>query len=309
MMNAQSQTLTQDESLWIGDVAGRLRLIQADTAEAPAEKRREFLQEEITRNLKNVPASNRKRYLQALLARFPIGGEIGRPAPIATTAPPPEPKPLTPEETIDRFFEVISRLAPDKRAELTKRIVEAGLAPAAVRSEPAAQIPNELRQRLGLSEGKEASLTRVIELASALVEMVARLDQAGLNAMRELSQKSKLLRRPEDFRTATARYLSGESESLEPYLRAIASLLGSMIAALMTGGREFGRQYLERLSPSSIHEVVVADGEYSSMVVGKSKQHCCWEKYKLLVEDFGTPDLIDRRIKDCMTAIIEKPVR
>jgi hypothetical protein len=82
-----------------------------------------------------------------------------------------------------------------------------------------------------------------------------------------------------------------------------------MIAALMTSGREFGRQYLERLSPSAIHEVVMADGEYSSMVVGKSKQHCCWEKYKLLVEDFGTPDLIDRRIKDCMTAIIEKPVR
>jgi bifunctional DNA-binding transcriptional regulator/antitoxin component of YhaV-PrlF toxin-antitoxin module len=308
-MNSQSQMMTQDESLWIGEVAGRLRLIQADTAEAPAEKRREFLQEEITRHLKPVPAANRRRYLQALLARFPIGGEIGRAAPVAQAAPPPEPKPLSPEEKIEQFFDLVSKLAPERRAEVSKRLVEAGLAPAAVRSEPIAQIPNELRQRLGLSEGKEASLTRVIELAAALVEIVARLDQAGLNAMRELSQKSKLLRRPEDFRTATARYLAGESESLEPYLRAIASLLGSMIAALMTGGREFGRQYLERLSPTAIHEVVVADGEYSSMVVGKSKQHCCWEKYKLLVDDFGTPDLIDRRIKDCMTAIIEKPVR
>jgi hypothetical protein len=307
-MNFQSQTLTQDESLWIAEVAGRLRLIQADTTEAPAEKRREFLQEEITRNLKAIPAANRKRYLQALLSRFPIGGETGRTAPVPAAAPAPEPKPQTPEETIERFFDVISNLPQDKRAELSKRIAEAGFAPVA-RDEPVAQVANDLRQKLGLPQGKDPSLARVVELTVALVELVARLDQAGLNAMRELSQKSKLLRRPEDFRTAAGRYLSGESESLEPYLRAISSLLGSMIAALMTSGREFGRQYLERLSPSAIHEVVMADGEYSSMVVGKSKQHCCWEKYRLLVDDFGTPDLIDRRIKDCMTAIIEKPVR
>ena len=308
-MNSQSQTLTQAESLWIAEVAGRLRLIQADTAESAAEKRREFLQEEIARNLKAVPAVNRKRYLEALLTRFPIGGEIGRSAaaPAAPT-PAPEPKPMTAEETIERFFDIVSKAPSDKRAELSKRIADAGLAPAA-RNEPVAELPKDLRQKLGLPEGKDPNLNRILELAVALVEVTARLDQAGLNAMRELSQKSKLLRRPEDFRTAAARYLTGEGESLEPYIRAISSLLGSMIAALMTSGREFGRQYLERLSPSAIHEVVMADGEYSSMVVGKSKQHCCWEKYKLLVEDFGTPDLIDRRIKDCMTAIIEKPVR
>jgi len=117
-MNSQSQTLTQAESLWIAEVAGRLRLIQADTAESAAEKRREFLQEEIARNLKAVPAVNRKRYLEALLTRFPIGGEIGRSAaaPAAPT-PAPEPKPMTAEETIERFFDIVSKAPSDKRAE------------------------------------------------------------------------------------------------------------------------------------------------------------------------------------------------
>ncbi len=310
-MNSNSATLTEDESIWINEVAGRLRLIQADTAEAAPEKRREFLQEEIARNLKSIPAANRKRYLEALLWRFPVAGELARastaPA-VAAPAPPPTPKLESPEETIERFFDIVTKLSEPKRAELSKRLADAGLT-TVVRSASPAELSNELRQRLGIPEGKEAQAARVFELTVMLVDMVARLDQAALNALRDVSQRSKLLRRPEDFRTATARYLVAESESIDPYVRAISSLLGGMIAALLTAGRDFGRQYLERLSPSAIQDVVISDGEYSSVVVGKSKQHCCWEKYKVLVEDFATPDLIDRRLKDCVAAVIEKPVR
>src|SRR5205823_4293899 len=153
------------------------------------------------------------------------------------------------------------------------RLAEAGLT-LVDRSALVVEVGNELRQKLGLPEGQEPLLGRVVELAGLLVDLVARLDQAALNSMRELSQRSKLLRRPEDFRSAAVRFLITDGDSIEPYLRAISSLLGSMIAALMTGGREFGRQYLERLAPSAIQDVVMSDGEYSSVVVGKSKEHC-----------------------------------
>ena len=303
--------VTEDESIWINEVAGRLRLIQADAATAAPDKRREFLHEEIARNLKTVVAGNRKRYLEALLRRFPVGGDLvkaaGTPAPAAPVAA-AQPRTDTPEEIIERFFDVVSKLPEPARAELSKRLAEAGFN-WVDRNELVLEVSNELRQKLGLPEGQQPRLARVVELAVLLVDMLARLDQTALNALRELSQRSKLLRRPEDFRTATARFLTSDDQSLDPYVRAVSSLLGSMLAALLTAGRDFGRQYHERLSPDVIMEVVKSDREYSSVVVGKSKEHCCWEKYKLLAEDFATPDLIDRRIKDCMAAVVEKPGR
>jgi hypothetical protein len=44
-------------------------------------------------------------------------------------------------------------------------------------------------------------------------------------------------------------------------------------------------------------------------VFGPSKKERCWEKYTDLSNDFATPDLIDRRIKECMAAFVEKTAR
>ena len=114
----------------MSEVAGRLRLIQADTAEASADERRELLQEEITRNLKGIPAANRKRYLQALLTRFPVGGELRESSPAAGAAPvaPAQPsKAESAEETID---------APRNVPRGIVRAVLASGLPEAVRADP-----------------------------------------------------------------------------------------------------------------------------------------------------------------------------
>src|ERR1700681_1212555 len=84
--------LTEQESNWVSELAGRLRLIQADAAATTPEKRREFLQEEVARNFKPLPPANRKRFLEALLARFPVAGQIVNfsapaAAPVAASAP------------------------------------------------------------------------------------------------------------------------------------------------------------------------------------------------------------------------------
>src|SRR5215475_8186716 len=101
--------LTEQESDWVNALAGRLRLIQADAASKPAEERLGYLQEEVARNLKSVPPANQRRYLDALLARFPVRGQVPSLAAVsAPVAPPPPPQPVrkeeTPEETIERFF-------------------------------------------------------------------------------------------------------------------------------------------------------------------------------------------------------------
>jgi len=305
--------LTEQESDWVNALAGRLRLIQADAASKPAEERCGYLQEELARNLKTVPPANQARYLDALLARFPVRGQLASlsalPAPVAAPPPPPaKPREPTPEEIVERFFDLVSRLPEDKRAEISRRIFDAGLA--RVDIESPVDVPDDWRQKLGLQANQRPKLRELSELAVMLTDMFSRLDQTALTVMRELSPRSKLLRRPEDFRAATARFVSGGGEPLDPYLRAVSSLLGGMLTAILSAGKDFARQHWDLLSPSNINQTVEEDGDYSKMVVGKSKQHCCWEKYRLLFdENFTTADLIDRRIKDCMKDIVERPTR
>jgi hypothetical protein len=306
--------LTEQEADWVDSMAGRLRLIHADAASKPAEERLGYLQEEVARNLKSIPPANQRRFLEALLARFPVRGQVpsltaAAPIPVPTPAPAPAPpKAETPQETIERFFVIVARLPEDQRAQLSRRIFDAGLA--RVDLESPVDVPDEWRQKLGLQPNQRPRLRELAELAVLLTDMFSRLDQTALTVMRELSPRSKLLRRPEDFRAATARFVCGGGDPLDPYLRAVSSLLGGMLTAILSAGKDFARQHWDLLSPSNINQTVEEDGDYSKMVVGKSKQHCCWEKYRLLFEEnFTTADLIDRRIKDCMKEIVERPTR
>jgi len=306
--------LTEQETDWVDSVAGRLRLIHADAAAKPEQERLGYLQEEVARNLKSVPPANQRRYLEALLARFPVRGQVPSLSAASAPVPPPAPTPApakepdTPQETIERFFAVVGKLPEAERAYVVRRVFEAGLA--RVDLESPVDVPDEWRQKLGLQANQRPRLRELSELAVMLTDMFSRLDQTALTVMRELSPRSKLLRRPEDFRAATARFVTGGGEPLDPYLRAGAGLLGGMLTAILSAGKDFARQHWDLLSPSNINQTVEEDGEYSKMVVGKSKQHCCWEKYRLLFEEnFTTADLIDRRIKDCMKDIVERPTR
>ena len=84
--------LNDQETSRVAELSHRLRLIQADAASATPKERHEFLGEEIARGLKDLPAADRRRYLEALLARFPVAGQTiktGAPAPAPAAAPPP----------------------------------------------------------------------------------------------------------------------------------------------------------------------------------------------------------------------------
>ena len=285
-------------------MANRLRLIQSDTASASPEARRELLGEEVTRSLKDVPTANRKRFLQALLARFPVAGEIAKSAPAALPVAAPVRVDETPERVLERFLAVAAKLSEEKRAELAKRLSEAGLA-WVDRSALVLEISDELRQKLGLQADQQPRLTRVVELAVFLVDALCRVDENALKTMRELAPRSPLLKRPEDFRRTAARFLTTENESLEPQWRTMRGLLGALLAAMLGGGKDFGKDYVERLSPAAIEDVVVSEGG-GGLLFGPNKKERCWDKYKDLVGDYATSDLINHRIRDCLAAFVEK---
>jgi len=239
-----------------------------------------------------------------LLARFPVAGQLAKSAPAALPVATPVPVDETAERVLERFLAAAAKLSEEKRAELAKRLSEAGLT-WVDRSALVLEISDELRPKLGLQADQQPRLTRVVELAVFLVEALCRVDENALKAMRELAPRSPLLKRPEDFRRTAARFLTSENESLEPQWRTIRGLLGALLAAMLGGGKDFGKDYVERLSPAAIEDVVVSEGG-GGLLFGPNKKERCWDKYKDLAGDYATSDLINHRIRDCLAAFVEK---
>jgi hypothetical protein len=306
-MSQPNAALTEEESAWVAQFAGRLLMIRADAAGLGPEKRREFLHEEITRSLKDVPSATRKRYLEALVERFPVAGQILSTAPAAGTAVPSAAVNETPETLLERFLDAVAAMPEERQAAFAARIAEAGLARASAPAPGVLEVPEETQRALGLTAGQQPRLDRLSQLANVLVEVICVLDQTALKTLGQLSARSALLRRSEDFRKAAAKYLVGESETLDPQMRALSGLMGALLAAMLAGAKDFEREHIERFSPGRIADAVEAEGGGGFM--GPNKKERCWKKYEELAEDYSKPGFIDRRIKDCLGAFVEKTAR
>ena len=298
-------SLTEEENEWISKCAGRLRLIQSDAAAMPADKRREYLKDELGRTFQDVPPANQKRLREALLARFPVAGHV---VATASPAPMPAPAPKSAPESVDQILEKLlaaaANLPDEKRTEIAKRIGDAGFA-CVDREAVLLEVSDDLRKRLGLPADKQPHLARVVELAAFLIEAMVMLDQNALRTMRELSPRSPLLNRKEDFRKAASRFLTDMDGSLDSQWNSIRGLLGGLLAAMQGGGKEFGRQFVESMSPNAIEDVIVSEG---GKLFGPNKKERCWDRYKDLSEDISTPDLVNRKIKESLAAFVERTV-
>lgn len=306
-MRDPNLTLNEQEGAWIHEVAGRLRLVQADSATAAPAQRREFLSEELGRAFRQVASADRKRYLRALLARFPVGGRALETAAAVPAAPAAEAAaPETFEQQLERLIQAAAGLDENRRAQAAKRLSEVGLA-GGTRPGPAVGISEEVQKALGLSAGQEAGQEALARLCALLVEAFQRLDQTSIATLRELAPRNPLLKRPQEFRAAAAAFLTGQGDEVEPHIRLVSSVLGALLAAMLGGARDFGYHFVERLSPSAIEDVVIGEGGGSSLF-GKSKKERCWERYILLCKEFETADLVERRLRDCLAAFVEKKI-
>ena len=319
--------LTDQESRWVAGVASRLRLVQADTIGATPAQRREYLNEELARHLKEIPPGNRRRYVEALLARFPVAGQT-----VSATGPPPPsaPPPETFEQLLERFLRAARELPAPKRSEVADRLATAGLAkvdPSAMAlgmikdlreglglatdDQPPGTVVlkmiDELRQGLGLAADQPVRLVRLAQLALLLVEVFQRLDQMALATLRETDPKSPLLNRSQDFRTAAAQFVTREENSVEPQARMVVDLLAALLKAFADGGRDFGASYVQRMSPSAIRDVVLTEGPRLP-IFGKNTDELCWEKYLQLARDYETADKVNQRIRESLAAFIKQKV-
>ncbi|HUA65079.1 MAG TPA: hypothetical protein VME24_04480 [Alphaproteobacteria bacterium] len=310
-MSQFTTTLTDDELDRVNQCAGRLRLIQSDSATLSPERRREYLHDEISQSFKDDSPANRKRLLEALLARFPSSGRV--PADTATAAPVAAPPPETPQALLERFLKLSADLPPEQKAAFIKKLSEAGYAAPADKAPVQAggfETTDAVRQRLGIQPGRDVNPQRLLEVTILFLQTLRDLDRAATLTLKELQPRSALLNRPKVFWALPGQYMTGETQEIEPFFRTVSALLGGMLAAMMGGGKDFGRQYVEKFSPSAIEQVVEGEGGGSLIPgIGRSKAERCWDKYKNISKDIATPDLMDKWVRDCLGKFVDSRTR
>ena len=279
-----------DEAVWAAGVGTRLRMLQASFADDDAAARREYLAEEIERNIREIPASKRKAHLEALAERFP---EWGGGSALLDEVAEPEPAPVagpSPATLAAQLVEMAATLSEAEREDITNQLLSVGLA-ARVSSGAAAQesdeVPTELQKKLALDPNQTLDRKRAIRLVAVLIDLVVTMDQVAWNVWKNLAPNSRVRRDPGptgDLRKLAGPFIVGDPEvstaQVTQLLDKTRQLIAGLLAAVGATGEAFARQYLTRFSPRSIKEA--ADAEPGFFIGPEQK---CWRKYTELFNE------------------------
>jgi hypothetical protein len=276
-------------------------MLQTSFADDPPAARQEYLVEEIERSLKEVTDSKRAEFLVALAQRFPGPERIGVMA-SGLTPTPVEPIEKTAEEVAEELLGRVGELSKDRKAYLSERLHEVGLA---VPSRGPNLTP-ELRGKLGLTPEQPLDEERLNKLLAALLEMVVALDHLIWNLWKTIAPKSVVRRDAgEGFRRTVGHYVAGDREvatlQVTQMLEKTRQLLASLLAAIGPTGETYARRHLETFAPEKIRAGVEAGGFLSNI------EQKCWRRYVTLASELNGP-AIEKQIVDAIVSYTEEIV-
>ena len=272
-----------DEAQWAAGMGARLRMVQASLADDEAAARVGYLEEEIEREIRTIPDSRRKAYLEALAGRFPQGeGTAGAAA--STDAAMQTQVEESPEGLVRHLAALARALPEDQRYALSSQLRNAGFA-IEVQVQGTGEvdeIPAELQKKLGLDPSQTLDRKRAIRLMAGLIDLVVTMDQVAWNLWRNLAPESRVRRDPGpngDFRKSAALFVVGDPEvnlaQMTELLGKTRQLIAGVLAALGAAGKIFAAQHLTRFAPGAIEEEA---NKEPGFFIGPEQK--CWRKYK-----------------------------
>ncbi len=294
----------------VSATASRLRLVQGDLADDPADSRRELLTETIQVAMSKLAPAEREAFLRELEGMFPswdsnvsVSAQAGEPA-----ASPADQKELKdPSFLVARLAELAPALSDVQRRILTDRLREAGLAPAASAGADLPQEPvQRLKARLQIKAG-EPDAGRLVELATVLVDLAAGLDQIVWSTWKTIAPRSAV-RRPAPLLHSMGRFAVASPEvgraQVAQDAERLRALTAAMIAAVSQIGRQFAQGHLAKFAPAEI--TAMAGMEGGGLLT--SKEVKCWRKY---VELAGSVDeaSIEAEIMQALASCVESFIR
>ena len=267
-------------------VGARLQMLQASFADDDAAARTGYVEEEIERALREVPAPRRAAYLEALAARFPSWeSRAPAPAPSASQSDAPrESAAETPEALVNRLSAMAANLSNDLRWSLSYQLQQAGFSisvPSGAAASEAEEVPPELQKRLSIEAGRKIDRKRAMRLTAVLIDLVVTMDQVSWSLWKNLAPNS-IVRRDlgaaGDLKKLAGPYLLGDDEvsttQLTQVLDKTRQLMAGLLAAVGATGETFARQFLARYSPQAIKELAEAEPGF---FIGAEQK--CWRKY------------------------------
>ena len=273
-----------DEISWAVRVGARLQMLQASFADDDAAARTGYVEEEIDRALREVPAGHRTAYLEALAERFPSWESRPPTAFVSQPAAPGESAEETPEALVGRLAGMAANLSNDARWSLSYRLQQAGFSiavPSGAAASETEEVPPELQKRLAIEAGKTIDRKRALRLTAILIDLVVTMDQISWSLWKNLAPNSIVRRDPGatgDLKKLAGPYLLGDNEvsttQLTQVLDKTRQLIAGLLAAIGATGEAFARQFLARYSPQAIKELAEAEPGF---FIGSEQK--CWRKY------------------------------
>lgn len=281
MAETRADILTKANAL-----AERLRELHADFAHEPPEVRREHVQFEVDRAASGLNDADRASFMRALTESFP-GWDGSGPAAAAPVSTPSE-APADPMALVARLIEVAGTMNAEQKRAAVERLRRAGFVDGggagagSVNAPPASGAgldgPGRILQQV-LGHGPKDTLdsARAMELATALVEFAASLDQVVWNTWKVVAPTSGI-KRTNPVRVTMAKFASGDATTgraeVKQDLEKLRQLTAALTASVSQAGRSFANRHVEKFAPGEIE----TSARMSTGVL-VSNEVKCWRKY------------------------------
>lgn len=288
--------------------ANRLRLIQADLADEPAESRRAHLNDEVKTALEKVPMAERNDFLSAVEDRFPAweGGRVvtGGDGSAAMLSATDMAEFTDPGFLLRQLVKTAPSMTEEQRREAGEQLAAAGIAPAG-----AGEIPQEAFSRakaaMQIPADGDADAGRMLEAGALLAEQVILLDALCWKVWRQIAPESGY-RSVVPLNTLLASYVSGSGETGRGQVSEALERFRALTAALTTSVGKVGRTVyaeLAEFSPSQVESLAKADKKWNESV-----ELAAWRKYRELAGKLDEAT-VESKVRQAVSRSVEEIVR
>jgi len=266
------------ESQQVAAAAHKLRFLQTQLADAPADERAELFADTLRRELQEIRPQKRADFLRALLERFPdwSGEQPVSNAAAAQSATTVETvariEEEDPQDIIERFFELAESLKEAERQVLSERLQAEGFAAG---PEPR---PAEAPGGQGVDDETAEVMKHLCALATTLDLFVREAWYAMDPGVVTFERGSPLARMLKHYRTG-----EGRRPAVKEAVSHIQELQ-LMISCLITAMQDVGRcasEHLEKFSPDHIKRMIAAEGHR----MFQAKEVAWWQRLEKLYRD------------------------
>lgn len=259
--------------------ANRLRLIQADLADEPAESRRAHLNDEVKAALEKVPLAERNEFLDVVEERFPAweGGRVVSGAGEGTMLSPTDMAEFNdPAFLVRQLAKTAESMSDEQRREAGERLAAAGISPGGT-GEIAAESYARAKAAMQIPADEDADAGRMLESAALLAEQVVLLDTLVWKIWRTIAPESAHRGRGTVGPTL-ASYVSGGGETGRGQVAEELERFRQLTAALLSSVGKVGETVyamVGRMSPHNVETLAKTEKKWNESV-----ELAAWKKYK-----------------------------